>query len=162
MITTKMTNISVSRKPMLFLALAMGLTPLAAPAAAATGGQGPLMIAAIPSECLGCGVIADIEKVNNKKKKKNSHLGMITGAVVGGVIGHNVGHGQSATAGGAIVGGVAGNEIEKHNSKTDGESYYRVSVSMDGGGTQNINLHSVQGLSIGQRVRVDDGNIVLQ
>lgn len=163
MITIKMTN-ALKRSPLaLAMALSLGLSPLSVLASQASDSQEPLMIARIPSECLGCGVIADIEKVTHKKKKKASGLGAVTGAVVGGVIGHNVGHGDSATAGGAIVGGIAGHQIEKKNAGTvNGESYYRVSISMDGGGTQEINLHSVQGLSIGQRVRVEDGNINLE
>lgn len=157
-----MNRMKLNNIPKLLLTLAMpvalcaGLVPLVAQAATTE----PLMIAAAgTTSCYSCGVISRIKTVKHKKRHKNTHLGLVTGAVVGGVIGHNVGHGQSATAAGAVVGGYAGNEIEKNNRKTTTKYHYAVRVDMNNGGTQTVNLRSSQGLYVGQRVRVRNGNI---
>ena len=149
-------------KPALLVMLMTGLAPLSAQAASAGIAAEPMMIAATTTQntiCNSCGVITRISAA--KKKHRNTHVGLVAGAVVGGVVGHNVGHGDSATAAGAVGGAVIGNEIEKRNLKKE-TKYYRVYVRMQNGSTRTVNVHSKSGLHVNQRVRVQDGNIIVR
>lgn len=110
--------------------------------------------------CGNCGTVSNIETVS--EKGQGSGIGAIAGAIAGGVIGHQFGSGsgnKAATAAGAIGGGVAGNEIEKRRNST---TYYRVTVSMDEGGSQVVTLDSTAGIGVGTPVRVVGNNLELR
>jgi uncharacterized protein YcfJ len=130
-----------------------GSSAVAAPAPA----PAPVAARPAPAPCYNCGVITKIDK--KKKRGKATGLGIVTGALVGGVAGHNIGHGDSATAAGAIVGGIAGNEIEK---QARSKYYYRVSVRLTGGDVRRLDMGSAEGLYVGQKVKVEGGDIVVR
>jgi len=84
----------------------------------------------------------------------------IGGAGAGGGNRHQFGSGRgqdAATAAGAVGGAVAGNEIEKQRSAPG--RYYRVTVDMDHGHTETVNVADPQGLTRGSRVRVAGQNL---
>lgn len=112
---------------------------------------------AAPPVCNNCGTITSIETL--KAKGDGSGLGAVAGAVAGAVIGHQVGGGRgqdAATVAGAVGGGFAGNEIEK---RAKGTTYYRVTVSMESGGTRTMDVATLNGLSTGAKVKVVGNNL---
>jgi outer membrane lipoprotein SlyB len=118
----------------------------------------PAAIAA-PVVCNECGTIINIEEV--KAKGDASGIGAAVGAVAGAVIGHQIGDGRgqdAATATGAIGGGIAGHQIEK---RIQGTTVYRVTVSMESGGTHLAEVESLNGLSVGSKVKVVGTNLVI-
>lgn len=113
-----------------------------------------------PPVCGDCGTVSNIELV--KAKGEGSGMGALAGAVMGGVIGHQFGGGSgkdAATAAGAIGGAFAGHEAEK---RFKGSQYYRVTVSMEAGGSRTVNLAAVDGISVGTPVRVVGENLQLR
>ncbi len=94
---------------------------------------------------------------------RTSGGGAILGAIVGGALGNQVGKGdgrKAATVVGAVAGGVAGNAIEKRN-RGDNE-FYRVSVRFDNGATAQYDYNEIGGLDVGDRVKVENGQIYRQ
>ena len=86
--------------------------------------------------------------------------GAVAGAIVGGVLGHQVGSGRgndAATVAGAIGGAVVGNEIEKRRSS--GDDHYRVTVELRDGRSAVFMQESLNGLRVGDRVRVADNRL---
>lgn len=154
--------------PLMFLLAACG--PTAGPEAeaeaeAAAEAEAPKPVAAAPKPtappvCNDCGTVSSIELV--KAKGEGSGMGALAGAVMGGVIGHQFGGGSgkdAATAAGAIGGAFAGHEAEK---RVKGSQYYQVTVRMDTGGTQTVNLASADGISVGTPVRVIGNDLRLR
>lgn len=85
--------------------------------------------------------------------------GAVAGAIVGGVLGHQVGSGRGndlATAAGAIGGALAGNEIERRRS---GDDHYRITVEFRDGRAATFTQESLNGLRVGDRVRVADNRL---
>jgi len=81
----------------------------------------------------------------------------LIGGIAGGVIGHQIGSGRGNTAAtivGALGGAAVGNEIEK---KQEQAPRYRITVRLDSGtwlivyDTRDLNL------SVGDRVRIEEG-----
>ena len=104
-----------------------------------------------------CGVVDRVDLV--EKKGQGSGLGMIAGGVVGGVLGHQIGSGRGNTAAtilGAGAGAYAGNEIEKN--RASGQAY-RVEVRMDNGDLRMFDYWDLNGLRVGDRVRVVNGQL---
>ena len=90
---------------------------------------------------------------------RTSGGGAVAGAIIGGVIGHQVGSGRGndvATAAGAIGGAVAGNEIEKRRND---DEQYRVVVQLRDGREATFVQSSLDGLRVGDRVRVDGNRL---
>jgi outer membrane lipoprotein SlyB len=88
--------------------------------------------------------------------RRTSGAGAILGAVVGGVVGNQIGHGTgraAATGIGAVAGAVAGNQIERNRSS--GQAYYQVDVRMDNGDTRSFDYYDINGLRVGDRVRIE-------
>jgi outer membrane lipoprotein SlyB len=84
--------------------------------------------------------------------------GAVVGGVVGGVLGHQVGGGSGkdiATAVGVVGGAVVGHEIQKRNQQQP-ESY-RLQVRLENGSYQTVMQDSIEGLRVGDRVRIDNG-----
>ena len=78
-----------------------------------------------------------------------------------GHLGHQFGGGfgrDAATVAGAVGGGVIGNNIERRNQTTVQESY-RVSIQVDNGAYRAYDVGSPGDLRIGDRVRIDNGQI---
>ena len=85
--------------------------------------------------------------------------GAIVGGIVGGVLGHQVGSGRgndAATVAGAVGGAVVGNELEK---RRDGDEQYRVVVQFRDGREATFMQDSLNGVRVGDRVRVDGGRL---
>lgn len=85
--------------------------------------------------------------------------GTILGAIIGGAIGNQVGSGSgrtAATAAGAVGGALIGNEVAKRRSENE---VYRITVRLDNGSTAQYDYQQIGDLRIGDRVRVDGGQI---
>jgi len=92
--------------------------------------------------------------------RRTSGAGAILGAVVGGALGNQVGQGTgraAATGIGAVAGAVAGNQIEK--SRNQGQVYYQVDVRLDNGDMRSFDYYDINGLRVGDRVRVEGGQL---
>jgi outer membrane lipoprotein SlyB len=90
---------------------------------------------------------------------RSTGAGAVVGGIVGGVLGHQVGSGRgndAATVAGAVGGAVVGNEVEKR--RNDGERY-RVVVRFPGGREAAFEQDSLDGIRVGDRVRVDAGRV---
>jgi uncharacterized protein YcfJ len=128
-----------------------------ATACAAPGGPSGKVLGS--RTCDACGTVRGID-VMNTRSGNTSGAGAVMGAVVGAVVGHQFGSGRgntAATAGGAVAGAYAGNEIEKE--RRDGGRYYRVTIDMDRGYTETVNVGDPEQLRSGDRVRVIGNNI---
>ena len=91
---------------------------------------------------------------------RTTGAGAVVGGIVGGVLGHQVGSGRgndAATVAGAVGGAVVGNEIEKR--RNDGERY-RITVRFRDGRDSVFEQDSLNGIRVGDRVRVDGGQVI--
>ena len=90
---------------------------------------------------------------------RTSGGGAVAGAIVGGVLGHQIGSGRgndAATVAGAIGGAVAGNEIERRRGD---DELYRIVVQTRDGREAAFTQESLNGLRVGDRVRVADNRL---
>ena len=91
---------------------------------------------------------------------RTSGGGAVLGAVLGAVIGNQVGSGTGravATGAGAVGGGVIGNQIEKRNQNQS--DIYRVGVRLDNGRIETFEYQRIDDLRVGDRVKVEDGQL---
>jgi len=104
------------------------------------------------------GRVTDIEVMTLESRPSGG--GAVLGAVIGGVLGHQVGKGTGrdlATGAGAIGGAVAGNSVEKRNGRdTD---IYRITVRFENGSRQQFDYEEINDLRVGDRVKVEGGQI---
>lgn len=110
--------------------------------------------------CADCGRVTAIEKIT--MKGESSGAGAVGGAIVGVVAGHQIGSGSGkdiAKIVGGIGGAIIGNEAEK---RLRSETFYRVTVAMETGGTQQVDVLDASMLSVGDQVRVQGNNIVMR
>ena len=111
-------------------------------------------------EYAALGLVDSIETVSGTNKG-NRIAGAILGGVIGGVLGHQIGSGRgndAATVVGALGGAAVGHEIGESKGTLDS---YRVSVRMDDGGVRIVEQSSLNGLRIGDRVRIDGDRVAL-
>ncbi|MES2529674.1 MAG: glycine zipper 2TM domain-containing protein [Pseudomonadota bacterium] len=88
--------------------------------------------------------------------------GAIAGGLVGGVLGNQIGHGggrAAATALGVVGGALLGNNIEANNNRPRVAESYRISVQTENGGYRAFDVASPGDLRVGDRVRLDNGQI---
>ncbi|HZW21788.1 glycine zipper 2TM domain-containing protein [Noviherbaspirillum sp.] len=107
--------------------------------------------------CYSCGRVESVQAI--QQAAPASGVGMVAGAVLGGVLGNQVGGGNGrkiATVAGAVGGGYAGNEIEKRSRST---TTYQVRVRMEGGEVRTFPYSQQPAWSVGDRVRVVDGQL---
>jgi outer membrane lipoprotein SlyB len=106
------------------------------------------------------GVVDSIQMVNTSSGSSGGiGAGTVVGGVVGGVLGNQVGSGRgrtAATAAGAVGGAVAGHEYDKQRQQSTG-TMYQVGVRLDNGSYQTVMQDSVADLSVGNRVRIENG-----
>ena len=105
----------------------------------------------------GYGTVVAIDVIGGPGR--SSGAGAVIGGIVGGVVGHQIGSGRGndvATVAVAVGGAVAGNEIEKR--RNEGERY-RVVVRMRDGRETAFEQDSLNGVRVGDRVRVDGGRV---
>ena len=110
------------------------------------------------ARCVECGTVRAVDLIN-QGDGRTSGAGALMGAVIGGVVGHQFGSGRgqdAATAAGAVGGAMAGNAVERQN--TPG-SFYRITIDMDNGRTESVNVIDPAGLVRGSRVRVAGRNL---
>ena len=111
--------------------------------------------AAPPSNTVGA-----ISQIDPITETQASGVGAVAGGVLGGVVGHQFGKGngnKAMTVLGAVGGAVAGHQVEKAaNSKVVG---YRVQVHLDNGETRTFEPAQLDGLKVGDRVRIDQGQL---
>ncbi len=110
------------------------------------------------SSAVTYGSVSSIELV--PVSSRTSGGGAILGAVIGGVLGSQVGSGSgrdAATVVGAVGGAVAGNQIERRRKSDD--EVYRVSVRLDNGRTTRFDYQRIDDLRVGDRVKVQDGQL---
>lgn len=91
---------------------------------------------------------------------RSSGAGAVVGGIIGGVLGHQVGSGRgndAATVAGAVGGAVVGNEVERRRNA--GDEHYRVTVQLRDGREATFTQESLNGLRVGDRVRVDGNQL---
>lgn len=111
-----------------------------------------------PQVCYDCGTISNITEV--RQKGEGSGAGAVAGGVAGGVIGHQFGKGKgrdAATVLGAIAGAVGGHMAEQQIRAT---TTYDVTVTMETGNARVINVPALNGLTVGEQVRIDGSTIL--
>lgn len=108
--------------------------------------------------------IAQYGSVNNIEvvplASHNNAGGAVLGAVVGAIVGNQFGSGGGkalATGAGAIGGAVAGNAIQNHNRRDD--EVFRVHVRFDDGSVRNFDFQRVDDLRVGDRVKLEQGQL---
>ncbi len=104
------------------------------------------------------GTVRSIEQMDASQRPSGG--GALLGAVIGGVVGNQIGHGTgraAATALGAVGGAVAGNRIEENRTAPD--AYYHVTVAMDNGELRAFDYRDINGLRVGDRVRIVDNQL---
>lgn len=105
----------------------------------------------------GFGVVESIQPVSTSSRS-GPGLGTIAGGVVGGVLGNQVGSGRgrtAATAAGVIGGAVVGNQVEQRNQSQ--ANAWQLGIRMDNGSYATVTQESAADISVGQRVRIDNG-----
>ncbi|HTP72251.1 MAG TPA: glycine zipper 2TM domain-containing protein [Burkholderiaceae bacterium] len=111
--------------------------------------------AAPPSNTVGA--VTQIDPITDSAP---TGVGAVAGGALGGVLGHQFGKGdgkKAMTVLGAIGGAVAGHQVEKsYTTKVIG---YRVQVQLDNGETRTFEWAQLDGLKVGDRVRVDQGQL---
>ncbi len=109
------------------------------------------------------GRVANIEVIHSQSSgAPTSGGGAIAGGLVGGVLGNQIGSGNgraAATALGVVGGALLGNSVEANNNRPRVYESYRVSVQTDNGGYRAFDVPSPGDLRIGDRVRIDNGQI---
>ena len=107
------------------------------------------------------GRVNNIEMFQTQQEAQGSGLGAVIGGVAGAVVGRQIGGGTGrdvATVAGALGGAVAGNAIEKNRNPGVSQAY-RVTVQMDNGGARAYDLPATGELRIGDRVRIQNGQL---
>ena len=121
---------------------------------------GTMLAAPAFALCDNCGTVTNVKTV--KKEGEASGGGAVIGGVLGGVLGHQVGSGNgrtAATALGVVGGALLGNSIEAQNNGPRVYESYRVSIQTDNGSFRAYDVPSPGDLRIGDRVRIDNGQI---
>jgi outer membrane lipoprotein SlyB len=109
------------------------------------------------------GQVANIEVVRSQTSGAGtSGGGAVAGGLIGGVVGNQIGHGggrAAATALGLVGGALLGNSIEANNNRPRAYESYRVSIQTDNGAYRAFDVPTPGDLRIGDRVRIDNGQI---
>ena len=109
------------------------------------------------------GRVANIEVLRNETQGTTpSGGGALLGGLIGAVVGNSFGGGSgraAATAIGAVGGAVLGNSVEARQNSPRGYESYRVSVETERGGYRVFDVPNPGDLRIGDRVRIDNGQI---
>lgn len=150
-------------KPIRFPTVAALLAAAIATGCAMPGGS-PGVRQAYPaastgSQAVSYGVIEGIDSVS-PGAVGSVGVGTVGGAVVGGVLGNQVGSGsgrKAATIAGAIGGAVAGNQIDQRRNTAPPKA--DVHVRMRDGSYQTFRQESQGDLRVGQRVRIENGQL---
>lgn len=121
--------------------------------------QTPAPQAPAAAVCTTCGTIQSVHEVTSKGE--GTGLGAVAGGVLGGLAGSQVGRGNGKTAMavlGAVGGAFAGHEVEK---RVRADKQYQVTVRFDDGSTRSYTETEAGQWQNGDRVRVENGQLVL-
>jgi len=124
----------------------------------------PTYYPAAPAAYYGDNAYADYARVvaiDVERTGGSTWAGAVIAGIAGGVLGHQLGSGRgndAATVAGAIGGAVAGNEIEKR--RASGERY-RITVRFRDGREASYVQNDLNGIRVGDRVRVDGDHLAL-
>lgn len=99
----------------------------------------------------------DVVQAENQTSGAGAALGGVLGAVMGRQIGGGSGR-DAATVVGAVGGALVGNQIEKH--RKGARDFVRVNVRMDRGGTQTFDFEQGVQVQPGERVYVQNGQLM--
>ncbi len=152
---------AASPAPVVLASAATTQTPT--PTYAEQGNAPPLAPVAPPpvrKVCRNCGTISSITAI--EKQGESSGTGAVIGGVVGGVAGHQAGRGRGkdvATVAGVLGGALIGNAIEKSKNKS---LSYDIRVRMEDGTYRTLRYASQSGYRTGDRVRIENGRLVLR
>ncbi len=108
------------------------------------------------------GRISKVETLQTQEPARTSGLGVILGGITGAVVGRQFGSGSGRDLGtvvGAFGGAVAGNAIEKNRNGASVRESYRISIQLDNGAARAYDVPSYGDLRVGDRVRLDGGQI---
>jgi len=123
-------------------------------------GSAPAYSSTASSEAVQYGYVRNIQQLDTTRR--TSGAGAILGAVVGGVVGNQIGSGTgraAATGVGAVAGAVVGNKIEQNQGRNAGQPYFQVDVRLDNGDFRTFDYYDLNGLRVGDRVRIQDGQL---
>lgn len=107
------------------------------------------------------GRVSNVEVLQSQGQAQGSGVGAIIGGIAGAVVGSQIGGGSGKTAAtvvGGLGGAVAGNAIEKSRPGNVTETY-RISVQMDNGTYRSYDLPASGQMRIGDRVRIENGQL---
>lgn len=107
------------------------------------------------------GRVSNVEVLQSQGQAQGSGVGAIIGGIAGAVVGSQIGGGSGKTAAtvvGGLGGAVAGNAIEKNRPGSVTQTY-RISVQMDNGTYRSYDLPAPGQMRIGDRVRVENGQL---
>jgi outer membrane lipoprotein SlyB len=102
-----------------------------------------------------------VVKSINQTTETNSGLnvGTLIGGALGGVAGHQFGNGNgntAATVAGAVGGAVIGTEVDRNSNS----QMFKIGVRLQDGQFVTVNQKgSVADLRVGQRVKIEDGQV---
>lgn len=109
------------------------------------------------------GRVANIEVIRGQTQGSGTTGGgAVAGGLIGGVVGHQFGQGSGNTAAtvlGAVGGALLGNSIEANQRAPRGYESYRVSIQTENGAYRAFDVPTPGDLRIGDRVRIDNGQI---
>lgn len=109
------------------------------------------------------GRVANIEVIRSESAGSGpSGVGAIAGGLLGGVAGNQIGKGNgrtAATVAGVVGGALLGNSIESNRNAPRAYESFRVSIQTDNGGYRAFDVPTPGDLRIGDRVRIDNGQI---
>ncbi|MGK6307047.1 glycine zipper 2TM domain-containing protein [Variovorax sp. DT-64] len=118
---------------------------------------------AAPSAYVEYGRVANIEVIRSQTSGAGtSGGGAVAGGVLGGVVGNQFGHGSgraAATALGVIGGALLGNSVEANANAPRVYESYRISIQTEHGAYRSFDVPSPGDLRIGDRVRIEGGQI---
>ena len=107
------------------------------------------------------GDYARVVAIDVERSGGSTGAGAVIGGIAGGVLGHQLGSGRgndAATVAGAIGGAVVGNEVEKR--RASGERY-RITVRFRDGRESSYVQNDLNGIRVGDRVRVEGDHLAL-
>jgi outer membrane lipoprotein SlyB len=106
------------------------------------------------------GTVQGVEVV--RAQQQTTGQGAILGGLIGAVIGRQIGHAGNGRDGGTLVGAVGGaiigNEIERQ--QRGAHDFQRASIRLDDGRVQTVDLPRGVELRVGERVRIERGEVV--
>jgi len=104
------------------------------------------------------GVVKSINPTTESSSGVN--VGTVVGGVIGGIVGHQFGNGRgntAATVAGAVGGAVIGTQVDRNSNS----QMYKIGVKLRDGTFETVNQKgSVADLKVGQRVKIEDGEVL--